>query len=253
MIRLTLALYLLSLALGSSTLVSQALAGDRPDFAPLLQGIERCMAVPDNMQDAETLTECEASTTNMLSIGNQIGWSLLWKNIPEDPAWTMTHEQARATIYLVRGTTRFLRKDYEGSVEDLSLAIELNPDELAFRIERNRSLFQLGQFDNAIKDIEFVRARDPDFLCSYKECGLAYFMVDDYKNALTGLNQYLDRVPDHSNVLWVRGFIFYELERYDDAALDIKNYLILEPTDFRTYFLLAEIHFLQLRQHIKGS
>jgi len=104
-----------------------------------------------------------------LNPSSTASWSLLaeaYRNVGRNRDAFMAYgrvEQLAGSrdLLLSRGILYFQTGDYEAAFDDLSVAVDSDPDNVEARLSRALSLIELGRIDEALEDIEFLREEDP--------------------------------------------------------------------------------------------
>ena len=88
----------------------------------------------------------------------------------------------RYSLFLNRGTVRFLARNYAEAETDLAAAIQLEPNRLEARVDRGQVLRRLGRADEAVGELSRAIAIDPNQSRLYRERALA--RLDDRQIAV---------------------------------------------------------------------
>jgi len=157
------------------------------------------------------------------------------------------HEHA----YFSRGSSRILRGDYKGAIEDNNKALEIYPMYVEAYHNRGLARFHLRKFDEAVKDFNKTLEIKDDFILAYMNRGRAKHELKDYKDAIDDFN----RVEDLNDGFVLNYFYRAETEkamkRYSDAIEDYTRSIELNPGFVKAYF---ERGTLKLRiKDYKGS
>jgi tetratricopeptide (TPR) repeat protein len=80
----------------------------------------------------------------------------------------------RAKIYLYRGTSHYLLKQYNHAVPDFTKAIELDPNDADAYNNRGSAYQDLGEYDQAIQDYSKSIELDPNSAVAYNNRGTVY-------------------------------------------------------------------------------
>ena len=138
---------------------------------------------------------------------------LLTRVIQERPEWEAAYS-ARAQAY-------YSMKRYHETIDDLTVAIRLNPNQASFYNRRGLSYSYSGRPDIAVDDygraIE-LSANPPAMF--YGNRGWAYLEMGQVDKALTDLNKALEIAPDAVRAFENRGLAYMKLKDYSHAIAD---------------------------------
>ena len=96
---------------------------------------------------------------------------------------TMQVEAIRPDVYLARGIAHRSIDNYETAIQDLSIALDLAPDNINALYHRGYAYYKTGDFGKAIKDFEKVTELDDENAYAFYNLGMAYFKIDNKQNA----------------------------------------------------------------------
>jgi len=143
-----------------------------------------------------------------------------------------------ANHYFKNGSAKLQLKDYQGAINDLSKAIELNRNFRDAYYARAISYGILGKPDKAGDDFDKVIQLDP----AYKDAYLnrSFYVREktgDFKNALDDINKFIDLNRNGNNAFALnnRGFIKFKLNDSTGAMQDIQQSLALDSTNSFAY------------------
>ncbi|MEG2338959.1 MAG: tetratricopeptide repeat protein, partial [Clostridium sp.] len=103
--------------------------------------------------------------------------------------------------YFYRGMAKASLKDYKGSVDDYTLAIEFDPNDGQMYISRGAAYKSMGKYKEAIQD--YQRAGNVNYSLkgtAYYNIGMIYDITGDYKRALYYLNKSEKINPSSDNI-----------------------------------------------------
>ncbi len=138
--------------------------------------------------------------------------------------------------YHLRSQLRTLQEDYEGALADASRAVELEPEEPEYYLQRGKVLSYLGEksggaerLAEALKDLTEALRLDPSFAEAYNWRSLAYLQAGDDGRELADLDTLIALEPGHAEAYRRR----YECRLVSGdrggAALDWLYYCRLKP------------------------
>lgn len=103
--------------------------------------------------------------------------------------------------YFYRGMAKASLKDYEGSINDYTLAIEFDSSDAQMYISRGYAYKSVGRYQEAIQD--YQRAGNVNYSLkgtTYYNIGMIYDITGDYKRALYYLNKAEKINPSSDNI-----------------------------------------------------
>ena len=114
-------------------------------------------------------------------------------------------------------------------IDEITLEIMHDPENLALYIERGE-LYRLSSHpDLALSDFDYVALLDPDHKTVNFHCGRLLFETGEYQQARIALNQFLSVYPDHLQGLMVRAQVLRKLNQPLNAVQDYAHALSLVP------------------------
>lgn len=168
-----------------------------------------------------------------------------------------------------------IRKDFFKKLEDLNMAIEMDPHRHEYYIYRGQFLRKLGEHEKALKDFSKaldLKKKDPIALYEigyhyylkkeFKEAfshfeqiqlvsaqvqyfkGVCYFEFGELKPSLTTFTEGIERFPQSSFLYSGRARTFFKLGKEQDAFKDIYKAIELEP-ERGIYFATLAVFYLE--------
>jgi tetratricopeptide (TPR) repeat protein len=138
-----------------------------------------------------------------------------------------------------KGYDHYKANRQKQAIEELSQAIEIDPQNAKAYFWRARAFIRLGQFDNAIADLNEVVELNPRYSPAYDNLGWLLMRRNKYDESLIYLNKSIELKPDNGWAHYMRSRIFFKkgdlqnaLENaktackldYKDACRDAKSY-----------------------------
>jgi tetratricopeptide (TPR) repeat protein len=149
-------------------------------------------------------------------------------------------QQARLAKRHVRnGYDHYKENRLKKAQEELSQAIEIDPQNAKAYFWRARTFIRMGQYDDAIGHLQEVLVLNPRYSPAYDNLGWLFMRRDKYDESLTYLNKSIELQPDNGWTHYMRSRIFFKkgdlqkaLENaktacnlgYKDACNDVKRY-----------------------------
>jgi tetratricopeptide (TPR) repeat protein len=155
-----------------------------------------------------------------------------------DYTQALVYDDHSVHALLGRARLRGARSDYQGALEDLSIAIERDPEGLELRRLRGLALVGLGRHSDAVADLQLAAdgSSDPDVCC---DLGDALLELDDTAAATDAYARAID-IDERFERAWVgRGYAQGRGEDLESAYADLTTALELAPDDLYARALLA--------------
>ena len=149
-------------------------------------------------------------------------------------------QETRLAKKLVRkGRDHYKANRQKKAIEELSQAIEIEPQNAAAYFWRARAFIRLGQFDNAIADLNEVVDLNPRYSPAYDNLGWLLMRRNKYDESLIYLNKSIELKPENEWAYFMRSRIYFkkgDLQNalknaitacklgYKDACRDAKSY-----------------------------
>eukprot|EP01102_Stenamoeba_stenopodia_P006458 TRINITY_DN176_c0_g1_i5.p1 TRINITY_DN176_c0_g1~~TRINITY_DN176_c0_g1_i5.p1 ORF type:complete len:330 (+),score=67.13 TRINITY_DN176_c0_g1_i5:950-1939(+) len=110
----------------------------------------------------------------------------------------MTKEQTEALVHKDRGNELYKQKKFDDAIVEYDKAIELEPENLTYRLNRSAALFEKGELEKCITECQDIidrgRAKYADYQLIAKalfRMGNSYFKQEKYAEAVEAYNKSL--------------------------------------------------------------
>jgi tetratricopeptide (TPR) repeat protein len=138
-----------------------------------------------------------------------------------------------------KGYDHYKENRFEKAIDELSQAIEIEPQNFEAYFWRARAFMRKGQFENAIGDFKKVLDLNPNYSPAYDNLGWLFMRRNEYDQSLAYLNQSIELKPENGWAHYMRSRIFFkkgDLKNalknaqtacklgYQDACRDAKSY-----------------------------
>lgn len=145
----------------------------------------------------------------------------------------------QAQKHVRAGYDHYKENRIEKAIDELSQAIEIEPQNFEAYFWRARAFMRKGQFENAIGDFEKVLDLNPGYSPAYDNLGWLFMRRDKYDQSLSYLNRSIELKPENGWAHYMRSRIFYKKgdlknaldnaqiackQGYQDACRDAKSY-----------------------------
>jgi tetratricopeptide (TPR) repeat protein len=129
----------------------------------------------------------------------------------------------KARNLFASGTDKVEAKNYSGAIEDLTMAITLDPGFKQAYENRGVARFYLNDLEGAIADYTKALEIDPDDCTTHGRRGWAKFYKHDYKGAIEDLNIAVTGSKDKYRYFNFRGESLFRLRDFDGAIADFNT------------------------------
>ncbi|MGF1636979.1 MAG: tetratricopeptide repeat protein [Cyclobacteriaceae bacterium] len=130
---------------------------------------------------------------------------------------------------------KFDKEDFNGAVEFLNKAIELDSKYSNAYLLRAEAFFMQGEFSLTINDInkafELEEAKTTFFARYYLIRGKSHIELGDKKKGLADIEKCLEISPNHAMAYYERSHLRYGIRNYDGAFQDINKAIELESDE----------------------
>jgi tetratricopeptide (TPR) repeat protein len=145
----------------------------------------------------------------------------------------------RAQKHVRQGYDHYQENRIEKAIDELSQAIEIEPQNFEAYFWRARAFMRKGQFESAIGDFKKVLDLNPGHSPAYDNLGWLFMRRNEYDQSLSYLNRSIELKPENGWAHYMRSRIFFKqgdlknaLENaqtackldYKDACRDAKSY-----------------------------
>lgn len=166
-----------------------------------------------------------------------------------DKALEFTDEY-RAYLSFRRGGVKMKLDDYQGAVDDLTIAIELSPKSSAFA-RRGEVYAKMSDYTAAIANFDTAISMDPQDHLTYYHRAKAYQSDGNDDKALAAYNQMVDQGISMIEVFYARGHLLKKQKNWSaaisdlSAARELNSKSMLSTNDLA--WLLATVPVAELR------
>eukprot|EP01127_Copromyxa_protea_P008992 TRINITY_DN2084_c0_g4_i1.p1 TRINITY_DN2084_c0_g4~~TRINITY_DN2084_c0_g4_i1.p1 ORF type:complete len:608 (+),score=53.78 TRINITY_DN2084_c0_g4_i1:112-1935(+) len=156
--------------------------------------------------------------------------------------WTCAIERKKARPFESEDTTlgllllrralvlRLLHKA-EQSIQDISLAIQLEPDSAHFYRIRGNWRRETGDLEGALSDYSYAVTLQPSVAVHYFCRGIAYKDQKNFVLAIKDMDLAIQLDPDNANYRCSRGRMYSHLGFYEEAMKDLNHAVQIDPTN----------------------
>lgn len=142
----------------------------------------------------------------------------------------------RAYAYYNRGSSYYLKGEFDKAITDYDEAIRLRPDFVNAYYARGLAHGRKNQPDQAIADYDAAIRLKPDYAEAHYDRGFVYAYLGQYKIAIADFDRAILLQPDFVLAYASRGDAYRGIGLYDKAIVDYDVATVLSPDFVRAYF-----------------
>ena len=131
---------------------------------------------------------------------------------------------SRARLYFNFSEPDSLRK----ALHNYNKAIELNPNDVEYQVNRGATFAKLGDFNNAIKSLNHAQTIDPQFVNIYLNRSVIYSMQGQHPLALQDIDQYLKFRPNRPDMWYEKANIHNLLNQQNQGLTALNKALSMQ-------------------------
>jgi tetratricopeptide (TPR) repeat protein len=140
-----------------------------------------------------------------------------------------------ASEYHLRHQVRAAEGDIAGALEDLTQALQLEPERAEILIDRAILRRQTSDSAGALADLEQALRLDARSGLAYRERGTTYYYQQHWQQAVENFTQALRLLPDDFVAFRQRGFAYCNLQEWDHAIADSTQAIRINPSSPDAY------------------
>lgn len=133
-------------------------------------------------------------------------------------------------------------KDYEKALDDMNIAIKLQPQYSGFFINRAFLRYNLDDYFGAMADYDYAIQLDPLNTAALFNRGLLRAEVHDNNKAIDDFSKVLSLNSNDYRSLYNRAMLYKDIQDYKNALADINRVIDAYPSFAGAYFLRYEIN-----------
>jgi tetratricopeptide (TPR) repeat protein len=135
----------------------------------------------------------------------------------------------KADDFLIQGGDNYQKGDYQGAIQALNQALQINPNYAEAYFSRGNARNELGDKQGAIADFDQALRINPNLAEAYYNRGLARYGLEDKKGAIADFDQALRINPNLAEAYNNRGIVRKELGDKQGAIADYDQALRINP------------------------
>jgi len=145
------------------------------------------------------------------------------------------------TIYFKRADVKMALKDFQGAIDDYSKSIELGPSFSITYKNRGDAKYRLGHYTEAMQDFNKAIQLQHKFQKAYVSRGDTKNMLNDYRGALADLNQAITLNSEDAAAYKSRGDAFFGLGDFERAIEDYNTAQKIDPNFYMAFSSRGEL------------
>lgn len=178
---------------------------------------------------------CPRSSGNYIEDGDIQKINIAEQNC-RDCSNAIEREPNRANLYLDRSRFQQGLKKYDLAIQDLSIAMQLDPERSYFYLYLRHLLhLYMGNLEKALEDIRQAVDTGPDGSDYFRCLAYVYQQLGQIDNAVTALTNGISRDP-YSHLSYLRRAAFYEgIGHLEEALCDATEAVRIKPRNWIIY------------------
>ncbi|MCS6813821.1 MAG: tetratricopeptide repeat protein [Cyanobacteria bacterium] len=143
---------------------------------------------------------------------------------------------ASAMRLLERGLSKAVIRDWQGAIDDYTLAIRQDPTLVAAYVNRGIAYRQLGQSQQAIADYTQAIRLNPNNAEVFNNRAIAHLSMGQRQMALSDFTTAINLNPNYAKAFYGRGTVRRQLNDHQGAMADFNQAIQLDPTYADAYY-----------------
>jgi len=132
-----------------------------------------------------------------------------------------------AKLYAERAGLYVELKEITQALQDITMAVDLDPNNPDYRTNRAQLLRQFKKNHEALKELNKALELNPKHLGALFNRGALYFNTNKYEKALADFSACIKAQPDVAPPYFNRAFTYEQLHDFDKAKADLKKFVSL--------------------------
>ena len=198
-----------------------------------LQPTEKPIAVDQSVYNPKPITSEKEYFTQLLEKASKGDT----RSSLEDLSWALKVDPQDAQAYCCRGVVRCKQGNYQDAISDFNQALRLNlQDPIVYR-NRGKARFQLGDHQGALTDFNSALQMQSQDALLYVARGNVYRAMGNHFGAIKDYTQALQINPDDAQAYYNRGMAYTCIEEMQRAVEDYQRAasMFCEKEDWGNY------------------
>lgn len=128
-----------------------------------------------------------------------------------------------AQDYVDRGLAKAQQEDFYGAINELTKAIDLNPNSIEFYSNRAIIKLIIKDYAGVITDFTKIIELDPKSSNAYFNRGIAKGNLKDFRGAIADYNKVIEIMPKNAEAYQNRGLAKIKIGMKDSGCLDLSK------------------------------
>lgn len=143
---------------------------------------------------------------------------------------------ASAMRLLERGLSKAVTRDWQGAIDDYTLAIRQDPTLVAAYVNRGIAYRQLGQAQQAIADYTQAIRLSPNNAEVFNNRAIAHLSIGQRQMAISDFTTAISLNPNYAKAFYGRGTARRQINDHQGAMADFNQAIQLDPTYADAYY-----------------
>jgi tetratricopeptide (TPR) repeat protein len=143
-----------------------------------------------------------------------------YRGILNDMNMAIAINPQKDSLYYIRGNAKSELGDKKGAVEDYNRNIMMNPKVAAAYYNRGTAKYKLGDWQQAIEDYDSSIKINPQYVAAFYNRANAKYRLRDKQGALADYSRAIAIAPRFLEAYSSRGWVKYEVGDYDGSVSD---------------------------------
>jgi tetratricopeptide (TPR) repeat protein len=152
----------------------------------------------------------------------------------------------QAGLWCGRGVYRMLCGDFQGAVDDLTKALQIDPKFQPAFWPRAIAFVRLGRDKDGYADVDRLIALAPNSPLSYRILDRYFYLANKQEQCLQDLTQRIKKSPNNINLFVARAHVNFILEHLEAAINDYSDAIKIKPACAEAYAGRGEV-FLSMK------
>jgi tetratricopeptide (TPR) repeat protein len=139
--------------------------------------------------------------------------------------------------YYNNGISKYIAKDYSGSIKDFDIAISIKPKESNYYYYRGLAKKMLKNNLSAIVDFDTAIELSPNSYSFYFNRGLSNLEINKFNESIIDFNVVIQNDTNIKDAYYCRGVARVHLKDYKKAIKDFDSAILLNLKDSYSYYL----------------
>ncbi|OOY40427.1 hypothetical protein BOV90_04165 [Solemya velum gill symbiont] len=139
----------------------------------------------------------------------------------------VTNYPRSAQLYALRSDIHRQDRNVEASLDDISVAIELNSESASYHVGRAQLYISLERMQEAEADLNKAIELEPDLIAGYFNRGTLYAHLGQHEKALGDLDTCINKAPAFAAPYFNRASVLDHLGRRQEAIADVERFIEL--------------------------